>query len=126
MDGGYIWNRIKAVPAGVWAALGVALSLFFMYLRGRRLEAELAAEKLKTHAADAAAKSARSEGKAQVHLEAAAKHEHRVEELQDKVIEVGQLGKKEQARIEAMPPSKVTSEYLKLATQEKVRGSDDR
>jgi hypothetical protein len=121
MSWAHIWNRVKAVPVGVWAALGVALSLLLMYLRGRRLEAELAAEKLKSHAADAAAQAARSEGKAQVHMEVAAKHESRAEELSEAAKEVRKLGVVEQKRIAALPPSKVTSEYLKLAAQEKAR-----
>ena len=37
----HIWNRLKAVPVGVWAALAVAMSILGLYLRGRRLEAEL-------------------------------------------------------------------------------------
>lgn len=122
MDWSHIWNRLKAVPAGLWAALGAASVLLLMYLRGRRLEAELAREKLKSHAADAAAQAARSEGKAQVHMEVAAAHESRAEELAARATEVRKLGAVEQKRIAALPPSKVTSEYLKLAAKEKAGG----
>lgn len=116
----HFYNRVKAVPVGVWAALGAGLTLLLMYLRGRRLEAELAEAKLKSHAADAAAKAARSEGRAQVHMEAAAVHESRAEDLAAKAEEIKKLGAVEQRRIAALPPSKVTSEYLKLAAREKA------
>ncbi len=115
----HVWERLKAVPIGIWAALGAALALLLMYLRGRRLEAELAVSKLKTHAADAAAQSARSEGRAQVHLEKADVHAERAGRLQVQYEEVSKLGKAEQKRIAALPSSKITSEYLKLAAKEK-------
>lgn len=120
MTWNHIWNRLKAVPIGLWAALGAALALFVMYLRGRRLEAELAAAKLKSHAADAAAKSASSEGRAQVHLEVANKHNARVEELQDKYLALLSVGKETEKHIAALPPDEVTNEYLQLAAQAKA------
>ena len=122
MTWAYLWSRIKAVPAGVWAAGGVALALLLMYLRGRRLEAELAETKFKMHAADAAATTARNEERAQVHMEAAAAHEQKAEELEKQRETIKKAGVYEQKRIAALPPAKITSEYLKLAAEEKRRG----
>jgi hypothetical protein len=118
----HTWNRLKAVPLGVWAALGVATTILFMYLRGRRLEAELARERLRVEAADAAALSARSDGAAQVHLERADEHSAKADALQDKALRVRMLAREEHKRIAALPPNAVTDEYLKLAEKKKVRG----
>jgi hypothetical protein len=117
---GHIANRLKAVPAGVWAALGVALALFTMYLRGRRVEAELSATKLKLDAAEAASRSARSEGRAAVHEARADKHNERVAELEVAAVQVQSIGRDEQRRLAALPANKVTAEYLKLAAADKV------
>jgi uncharacterized protein YdbL (DUF1318 family) len=53
-------------------------------------------------------------------MEAAAKHEARVEELQDKYLALVSVSKAEDKRIAALPPDSVTSEYLKLAAQSKA------
>lgn len=120
MSWAYLWSRMKAVPAGVYAALGAALALFFMYARGRRLEAELAHARLLTEAANAAASSAKTEGKAQVHLAAADEHAKRAELLQKHVITLGNAEVEEQKRIAALPATQVTAEFLKLAQQKRA------
>ncbi len=116
----YFWSRLKAVPAGLYAAAGAALALLFMYLRGRRLEAELAHARLLTEAANAAAMSAKSEGAAEVHLDAADKHNARAEALQDHALSLVSLEEAEQRRIAALPSKQVTAEFLKLAQRKKV------
>ena len=115
-----LWIRLKHVPLGLWAALGVAVTILGMYLRGRRLEAALAQEQLKTAAAHAASLSAKSEGKATVHLENAAAHEAKAEKIQQEVLRVQAMGKVEQKQLAALPPSAVESEYLKLAQRKKA------
>ena len=115
-----LWTRLKHVPVGLWAALGVAVTVLGMYLRGRRLEAALAQEQLKSAAAHAASLSAKSEGKATVHLENAAAHEAKAEKLQQDVVRVQSMGKTEQKQLAALPPSAVEAEYLKLAQRKKA------
>lgn len=108
----HLLNRLRAVPAGVWAALGVATTLLGLYLRGRRLQAELAKAQLDASVAIAASAGAQDLGKAMVHIDNARIHSEKAAtiEAQLKVIETA--GVKEQARIHAMPPKQVTSEYL--------------
>jgi len=115
----YVWNRLKAVPAGLWAAATVAGSLLLLYLRGRRLEAELAAEKLKTVAARSAAVTAKHEGRAEVHHQRADAHAERAAEIASKVEIVERQGEIEKKRISTMPASKVTQEYLDAASRDK-------
>jgi hypothetical protein len=121
MNWTYIWNRLRAVPAGVWAALGAGTTLLVLYLRGRRLEAELAQTQLKLHAADAAAKGARSEARAKLHMERADEHNARVVELEKIGAVIEKMGQDEQRRIAALPPSQITAEYLRLAGEEKKK-----
>jgi hypothetical protein len=116
----HLWNRLKAVPLGVWAALGAALTILLMFLRGRRLEAELARQRLRVEAADAAALSARSDGAARVHLDRADEHAAKADALQDKAIRVRLLAREEHKRLAALPPDAVTDEYLKLAEKKRV------
>lgn len=116
----YLWARLKAVPVGVYAALGAALALFALYARGRRLEAELAAAKLNTDLANASAASAASEAAAKVHKEAADVHAQRVEVLETHAATLNAVSKEEQKRLAALPPDQITSEFLKLAKQKRV------
>ena len=115
------WNRMKAVPVGVWAALGAASALLFMYLRGRRLEAEVTRATMKMMAARAASESAKSEGRAETHMEKAGEHAKRASDLEDIRERIQDASHTEQKRLAAMPPDKVTSEFLKLAERKKVR-----
>lgn len=116
----HLWNRIKAVPVGIWAALGVGLSILGLYLRGRRLEAELGRAKLAAQASEAKSKAARASGRADIHLDVADEHNARANELEAKAKLIRTLGDKEQARLAALPPDKVTEEYLKLAEKKRV------
>jgi hypothetical protein len=117
----HLWNRMKAVPVGVWAALGAGLALFVMYLRGRRLEAEVVRATMKTMAARAAAESARSEGRAETHMAKAAEHGRRALALEEAREKILGAEKTEQKRLAALPPDKVTSEFLKLAERKKAQ-----
>ncbi len=119
MTWAYLWSRMRAVPAGVYIALSGALALLFMFLRGRRLEGELAHAQLLTAAANAAVVSAASEGEAQIHLDAAAEHASNAAQLQLHVAAVSKLGTAEQARLAALAPSEVTAAFLKLAQSKK-------
>jgi hypothetical protein len=116
----HIWNRLKAVPVGVWAALAVAMSILGLYLRGRRLEAELGRAKLSAQASEAKSKAARASGRADLHLDIADEHNARANDLEAKAKLIRTLGDKEQARLAALPPDKITDEYLKLAEKKRV------
>lgn len=110
----HLWNRLKAIPVGVWAALGVATTLLGLFLRGKRLEAELAQSKLKEEASKAAVTGALSMGKAQVHLERAGEHAAKAALIEAQLLNIKDQGETEQKRLRAMPPSQVTDEYLKM------------
>lgn len=118
---GHLWQRIKAVPLGIWAALAAAGALLWMYLRGRRLEAEIARAKLREDAARAAAESAKSEGRAQTHLEKADEHASRADLLEKRRKTIQKADKKERKRLSALHPDEVTAEFLKLAKRKKVQ-----
>jgi len=108
-----VWTRLRAVPAGIWAALGVALTILGLYMRGKRLQAELAQAHVDTEAAKAAAAGAQDLGKAMVHLDAAEQHAAKAASIQQTLKVVETSGAEEQKRIHALPASKATSEYLK-------------
>lgn len=116
----HLWNRIKAVPVGVWAALGVGLSILFLFLRGRRLEGELARARIAAQAAESKATAARASGRADIHLDKADEHTERANKLERDAQRIRSLGEKEQKRLAALPPDKVTEEYLKLAEKKRV------
>ena len=111
----YLLNRLKAIPLGIYAAAGAALALLGLYLRGRRLEGELAHARLLAEVSSAAAATAKNEGEAQVHLATADMHAVRAEALREHVVTVRAASGVEQQRLAALPPSEVTSEFLKLA-----------
>jgi hypothetical protein len=116
----HLWNRLKAVPVGLWAALGVGLSIFGLYLRGQRLAAELGRARLAAHAAESKSKAARASGRADIHLDRADEHNARANELEAQAQKLKLLGEKEQKRLAALPPDKITEEYLKLAEKKRV------
>lgn len=118
----HLWNRLKALPAGVWAALGVALTLLGLYLRGRRLEAELAKSLFQTATAKAASVGAKAQGKAEVHLQQAEVHAANALDITKKLDAIQDAGEKERKRLSAMPASQVTDEYLKLIKSQKPGG----
>lgn len=116
----HVWERLKGVPLGLWAALGVGLTILGLYLRGRRLEAELGRAKLGEQAAAAKADASRNAGRAEAHLETADLHAARAQELSEKVDKIREAGSKEAQRLAALPPDKITAEYLKLAERKKA------
>jgi hypothetical protein len=105
--------RLRTLPTGVWAALGVALTILGLYMRGKRLQAELAQAHVDTEAAKAAAAGAQALGKAMVHLDAAEQHAAKAVSIQKTLKAIETAGAEEQKRIHALPASKVASEYLK-------------
>lgn len=108
-----LWTRLRAVPAGLWAALGVALTVLTLYLRGKRLQGELAKARLDTEAAKAKAAAAQDIGKAMVHIDEAESHRKKAEQIQKAITTVETHGVDEQKRIHALPASAITDEYLK-------------
>lgn len=119
MNWSYLWSRLRAIPAGFYAAGSVAIALLVMYLRGRRLEADLAHARLLTQAAQAAATSAATESAAKVHLAEASKHSAKATSLQRRVMDLNKVSETERKRLAALPASKVNEEFLKLARSKK-------
>jgi hypothetical protein len=118
----HLWNRLKALPAGVWAALAVGLTLLGLYLRGRRLEAELAKSLFQTATAKAKSVGAKAQGKAEVHLQQAEAHATNAQAISKKLEAIQAAGETERKRLAALPASQVTDEYLKLLKQKKPGG----
>lgn len=121
-----MWEKLKRVPLGLWAALGVALTLLGLYLRGRRLDAELARANLQKVAAKAHAATARNLGKADVHLEQAREAQTRIEIIRAAQQLASMSGKQEERRLVALPPDRVHEEYLKLLEKKRQQHTSSR
>lgn len=115
----HVWARLKSVPLGVWAALTIGLSILGLYLRGRRLEAELGKAKLAVYASEAKASAANNTGRADAHLQAADAHAERARDLEKTLDTISEASAKEHKRLVALPPEQITAEYLKLAERKK-------
>lgn len=121
------WEKLKRVPIGLWAAIGVALALLGLYLRGRRLEAELARERLHKTAALARAATAADRGRAEVHLERARVAATRIDHIESARELATASGAREERRLAALPPDKVHEEYMRLIGRKRAeRGFDAR
>lgn len=105
---------LKSIPAGLWAALGVGLTILGMYLRNRKLHADLAQEQVRSIAARAKANAARHRGKSDVYREQVAVHEQRIEDLEKERKLLERLSEAEDTRIATMPEQEVTERYLEL------------
>lgn len=113
----YVWNRLKAVPTGVWAALAVGGALLKLYLRGERLQAELTKAKFDAGVAQAQAITAENMGSAVAHIEAAQAHAQKASALVNTLTEIQKTGQAEMKRLHTLPPAAVTREYLELLKQ---------
>ena len=109
-----LFERLSRIPLGVWAALGAALVLLELYLRGRRLDADLAQEKLQHVAAQARANLARNAFKEELHQERARVAQHKIEEIETARALAGAAGAKEEKRLSTLNAKDVHSEYMKL------------
>jgi uncharacterized membrane protein YfbV (UPF0208 family) len=118
----HLLNRLRAVPAGVWAALGIATTILGLYLRGKRLQGELVKARAATEAAKALSAGATDVGKSMAHLDAAAKHRANAEVIKKTLSQIEFAGEEEQKRIHAMSQNQVTDEYLRMIRSQKPRG----
>lgn len=109
----HLLNRLRAVPAGIWAALGIAVTILSLYLRGKRLQGELVRARADTEAAKAKAAGERDLGKAMAHLDEANAHRAKAEVIKTTLKQIEDVGTNEQKRIQAMSQKQVTAEYLK-------------
>lgn len=114
------WARLRALPAGVWAALGAAAAIFFLYLRGRRLEGEIAKLKVEGETARARAEVARLRGKAEVLTAAAEQKRVEILAVEATRAQLKELGAAERKKLAALSPGELDDAYRKLA-QEKAR-----
>jgi hypothetical protein len=93
---GDVLERIARVPLGFWAALGAALVMLELYLRGRRLDADLAQEKL-------------------LHVASQARiAQHKIEDIETARALAGAAGSKEEKRLSTLDAKTVHVEYMKL------------
>jgi predicted RNase H-like nuclease (RuvC/YqgF family) len=116
-----VWDYLKRVPAAVYAALGTALAIALLVLRGRRLEAELAKSKVREQAEKAKAVTAKHEGRREVHVERAEVARKEAEELQAEVERIEAEGSEDKARIDRLEGTELHEEYLALARRAKER-----
>ena len=116
-----ILDWLKRVPAAVYAALGAAVAIAVLILRGRRLEAELARSRVKEQAEKAKALTAKHEGRREVHVERAEVARKEAEELQAEVERIEIEGAEEKARIDKLGDKELHEEYLALARRAKER-----
>jgi hypothetical protein len=105
----------------LWAALAVAAAVFALFLRGRRLEGELARAKVNAESAKAKAEVARFRGAAEVHLQAAAEKAVKVQRLEATRAAVRESGERERKELSAMSPTELDAAYLALAREKAPR-----
>ncbi len=120
-----IWEKLKRVPVGLWAALGVALALLGLYLRGRRLDAELAKAKLERTVADSRATTAKDQGRAEVYQERVRAADRRIEGIRSARDLAVMAGAAEEKRLAALKPDRVHEEYLKLLERKRSEAGFD-
>lgn len=111
---GGVFERLARVPLGVWAALGAALVMLELYLRGRRLDAALAQERLRHVAAEARATLARNAFREELHLERAARAREKIDAIKTARGLAAASGAKEEKRLSTLDSEKVHAEYMKL------------
>jgi hypothetical protein len=116
-----IYSWLRRMPVAVWAALGAAVAIASLVLRGRRLEAELVRSRVREQAEKAKAITAKQVGRREVHEERAEVARKEAEELQAEVVRIETKGTKERARIDALHPDALEDEYLALARRAKER-----
>lgn len=110
----FLWNYLKNVPAGIWAALAVGGVILGLYLRGKRLQAELVKAKFQASVAEAEALTARNQGAAAAHLGAAQEHAQNAAVIETAITEIQATGQADLTRLHAMSAAQVTEDYLKL------------
>jgi uncharacterized membrane protein YfbV (UPF0208 family) len=115
----HLLNRLRSVPAGVWAALGIATTILGLYLRGRRLQGELVKAQADKEAAKALSVGAKDVGESMAHLDAANAHRAKAEVIKNTLRQIESAGEAEQKRIHAMSQSQVTDEYLRMIRSQK-------
>ena len=119
----FLWSRLKAVPAGFWAACGAAIAILFLFMRGRRLEGELASAKVSVEVARARVEVQREHGAAAVHMQIAAQKGQQVLKLEEVRVLVREKGAAERKKLAAMSPKELDEAYLQLAKEERPRDS---
>lgn len=112
------WRWLRAIPVGVWAALGAAVAVLGLFLRGRRLEGELARAKVQAESAKAKAELS---GAAR-HLQRAAEQQHKVMRLEKMRAVVHAQTDKERKRLSTMNPKELDEAYLRMAREKSLPG----
>jgi hypothetical protein len=119
----WLYECVKGLPLAVWLALGAAFTVFALYLRGRRIEAELAHAKARLEGARATEEILKGRAEAATHYRAAEERAERVEELEAARALVRAAGAADQKRLAALPPDKVHDAYLEIAERKRLERS---
>jgi len=116
-----IWSYLQRVPAALWVALATALGILLLILRGRHLEAELAAAKLREQSALASAHAATSQGKREVYELKAGQAAAEVKELEQIATAVQATNREKIKKINGLSDAELDREYAELAKRAKER-----
>ena len=116
-----IWSYLQRVPAALWVALATALGILLLILRGRHLEAELAAAKLREQSALASAHAAQSQGKREVYELKAGQAAAEVKELEQIATAVQATNREKIKKINGLSDAELDREYAELAKRAKER-----
>lgn len=115
------WDWAKRVPVALWAALFAAGTILVLYLRGRRLEGELAKTTVEVMRHKAQVVSAKHAGARYVHEQAALQAAHEAAELEKERRAIEERGEQEYERIQTLPGHEVHKEYVELARKARER-----
>lgn len=118
------WDWAKRVPLALWAAFFAGVTIMLLYLRGRRLEADLADAKIRENANKAWALASKHQGAREVHEAAAARAAAEAEELEKERRVIEERGKHERERIASLPGHEVHKEYVELARRARERARE--
>jgi hypothetical protein len=115
LQGRGVLEVLKRLPLALWGALATGLGVAWLYLKGRRLEAELAKAKVKLEQARATASARRHQANAAHHFNKSLTAADRVTKLEETRKQIARVSLEEQAALSKLPPDKVHKAYLELA-----------
>lgn len=115
------WNKLKRIPKAVVAALAAGVAIFLLYLRGRRLEAELARSRVREEAARAKAHASEQWGKRAVYEKQAELAAAEARELEIEARRIQDEDLAERKRLDGLTDDQIQKEYEKLAERAKRR-----
>jgi hypothetical protein len=116
-----LWNKIKRIPAAVAAAVAAGVAILLLYLRGRRLEAELARSRVREEAARAKAHAAEQWGKRAIYEKKADQAAAEARELEKEARRIQEEDLAARKRLDGLTNEEIQKEYEELAERAKRR-----